>query len=49
MSNAEKLIRVSEYARKEGISVVAAHKRINKNGSKLVTKKVHDLILIKVN
>jgi len=40
----ENWVRVSEYARAEGISVVAAHKRI-KTG-KLKSKKVHGLILV---
>jgi len=42
----DKWIRVSEYARKEGISVAGVHKRI-KSGS-VESKKEYGLTLIKV-
>jgi len=45
MTKQTEWIRVSEYARREKISVVAAHKRIKTN--KVQSKKGHNLILVK--
>jgi hypothetical protein len=44
----EKWIRVSEYARREGITVAAVHHRMNNRKFALETKKQYGLILIKV-